>query len=63
MEGIERWLIVVARLARVIALVAAAIAGALLERDVGVLPADVPGVPSGLSSKLLADKAECPPHR
>jgi len=60
MERIDKWLTAVAVLARVIALVAAAIAGAIAERDVGVLPAGGPDLRSGSSSKLLGDKAECP---
>jgi len=63
MERIDKWLTAVAVLARVIALVAAAIAGAIAERDVGVLPAGGRDLRSGLSSKLLGGKAECPPPR
>lgn len=63
MERIDKWLTAVAVLARVIALVAAAIAGAIAERDVGVLPAGGLDLRSGSSSKLLEDKAECPPPR
>lgn len=59
-ERLIQWLTDIAVLVRVIALALAAIAGAILERDVGVLP-DAPAPVSGLSSKLLVDKAVCPP--
>lgn len=56
------WLTDIAVVVRVIALAVAAIAGALIQRDVGVLPDAVPPVPLNvLSSKLSAAKAECPP--
>ena len=58
------WLTDIAVVVRVIALAVAAIAGALIQRDVGVLPDAVPPVPLNVSSsRLLADKAECPPPR
>jgi len=56
------WLTDIAVVVRVIALAVAAIAGALIQRDVGVLPDAAPPVPLNVSSsRLLADKAECPP--
>ena len=59
-RGRFEWLIDALVLVRVIALALAAIAGAILERDVGVLPD--PGPVSGSSSRLLADRAVCPPR-
>ena len=56
------WLTDIAVMVRVIALAIAAIAGALIQRDVGVLPDVAPRAPLNVSSsKLSADKAECPP--
>lgn len=60
-KGKYEWLIDALVVVRVIALALAAIVGAILERDVGVLPG-APAPASGSSSKLLADKAECPPR-
>ena len=55
------WLTDVARAARIIAILLAALAGAIVERDVGVLPGDRVPVSSVSSSKLSVDRAECPP--
>jgi len=54
------WLTDIAVLVRALALLVAAIAGAVIERDVGVLPPADPV--SGSSSKLLAEPAVCPPR-
>lgn len=62
MERFESWLIRAATLARAVALIVALVAGAILERDVGLL-GEGPERPSGSSSKLLADRAECLPPR
>lgn len=61
MERNYEWLIGIAALVRVVALVIAAVLGAILERDVGVLPDAPQGQRSELSSKSSADKAECLP--
>lgn len=58
-----KWLTDMAVLVRVIALALAALAGAIVERDVGVLPQDGPAQRSGSSFKLSADRAACPPLR
>jgi len=56
------WLTDIAVVVRVIALAVAAIAGALIQRDVGVLPDAAPRAPLNVSSsKLLGDKEVCPP--
>ena len=61
-KEIISWVTDIAVLVRVIALTIAAIAGALIQRDVGVLPDAAPPAPLNVSSsKLSAAKAECPP--
>ena len=56
------WVTDIAVVVRVIALTIAAIAGALIQRDVGVLPDAASPAPLNVSSsKLSAAKAECPP--
>lgn len=50
-ERVNKWLDTLGALARVIALLAAALAGAIAERDVGVLPAVPQEQPNALSSK------------
>ena len=58
------WLTDIAVMVRVIALAIAAIAGALIQRDVGVLPDVAPPAPLNVSSsKLSAAKAEYQPPR
>ena len=61
MERKYEWLIDIAVVVRVLALAIATALGAILERDVGVLPDAPRGQRSELSSKLLADRAECLP--
>ena len=61
MERNYEWLIGIAALVRVVALAIAAVLGAILERDVGVLPGGPQDQRSGLLSRSSAARAECLP--
>lgn len=56
------WLIDALVIVRVVALALAAIAGAILERDVGVLPGAPDPASSGSSFRSLGDREACPPR-
>ena len=62
-EGKFEWLIDALVIVRVVALALAGIAGAILERDVGVLPAGPGPLNSGSSFRSSVDREACPPLR
>lgn len=59
-ERMISWLIDAARVIRALALFAALVTGAILERA-GVLPDAAPGQRNGSLYKSLVDKEACPP--